>query len=249
MISKHPSFKAVVPDWLGNSEMAERIRSFDWSTTPLGSLDAFPQSLQSALSIMLSSKAYMAIFWGAELNKFYNDHYATLIGEKHPFVLGQPAHTAWHEIWDVLGPLLHRVLETREGVYAEDHLFVLGRHNYAEEAYFDISYDPICDESGRVGGVFCIVKETTRRVVGDRRIQALRELSVQTVTAKTADAACTAAAKVLNSNTADLPFSLLYRLNAEDKASLMSTTGIQLSANLACGYRWELPILRIPWLM
>jgi signal transduction histidine kinase len=35
---------------------------------------------------------------------------------------------------------------------------------------------PVRDESGRVGGVFCIVSETTRRVVDERRLRALRDL-------------------------------------------------------------------------
>jgi PAS domain S-box-containing protein len=222
------SSEDFIPNWLGDSsEMAKRIRSFDWSTTPLGSLEAFPQSLRSALSILLPSKAHMAIFWGTDLLKFYNDAYVTLIGAKHPLILGQPARKAWNEIWDVLERLLVGVMETGEGVAAEDQLFVINRHGYTEEAYFDIFYDPIRDESGEVGGVFCIVKEMTQRVVGNRRLQTLRDLSIQTVTAKTENAACHAATEVLSSNAADLPFSLLYRLNTDGKAQLINATGVQ----------------------
>ena len=55
-------------------------------------------------------------------------------------------------------------------------MFALERHGYVEETYFDVSYDPVRDETGRVGGVFCIVSETTGRVVGERRLAALRDL-------------------------------------------------------------------------
>ena len=59
---------------------------------------------------------------------------------------------------------------------ATDHPFYLDRHGFAEETYFDVSYDPVRDETGKVGGVFCIVSETTGRVLSERRLRTLRDL-------------------------------------------------------------------------
>ena len=79
-------------------------------------------------------------------------------------------------MWDVLEPLFQSVVSTGEAFWAKDHLFGLERHGYVEETYFDVSYDPVRDETGRVGGLFCIVSETTGRIIGERRLGALRDL-------------------------------------------------------------------------
>ena len=69
------------------------------------------------------------------------------------------------------------VIATGEAFRAADHPFYLIRHGFAEETYFDVSYDPVRDETGRVGGVFCIVSETTGRVLSERRLRTLRDLA------------------------------------------------------------------------
>ena len=154
--------------------MGERIRALDWSSTPLGPAATWPQSLRSAISILLPSKAQICMFWGPDFVKLYNDAYIPVLGSKHGSVLGRPGREVWSEIWDVLGPLLKGVIDTGEAFRASDHPFYLVRHGFAEETYFDVSYDPVRDETGRVGGVFCIVTETTGRVLSERRLRTLR---------------------------------------------------------------------------
>ena len=48
----------------GGGEMGERLREFDWSKTPLGALESWPQSLRSAVSFLLPSRAQIVLFWG-----------------------------------------------------------------------------------------------------------------------------------------------------------------------------------------
>ncbi|HEU0203728.1 MAG TPA: PAS domain-containing protein, partial [Burkholderiaceae bacterium] len=165
-------------DWLvGGGEMGAIIRAKDWSSTPLGPVESWPQSLRSAVSILLPSRAQICLFWGPDLVTIYNDAYRPTLGVKHPRALGLPVREVWSEFWeDVLQPLLEGVLRTGEAFWASDHPFFIERHGYPEETYFDISYDPVRDESGRVGGVFCIVSEMTGRVVGERRLRLLRDL-------------------------------------------------------------------------
>ena len=118
---------------------------------------------------MLPARAQIVLFWGPEYIALYNDAYAPTIGDKHPKALGQPARENWTELWDDLEPLLRRVLETGETVFAKDRPFYIERHGYPENVYFDISYSPVCDDAGKVGGVLCIVSETTDRVVAQER--------------------------------------------------------------------------------
>ena len=192
--------------------MARLIRARDWATTPLGPLTSWPQSLRSAVSILLPSRAQIALFWGPELVMLYNDAYRPVLGGKHPSALGIPAREAWREIWETgtnLRALLEGVLETGNAFWAEDRLFVIERYGYKEETYFDVSYDPVRDESGRVGGVFCIVSETTGRVLGARRLRTLRDLA-QNANARSASEVCSLSIDALAQNGHDLPFALLY---------------------------------------
>jgi two-component sensor histidine kinase len=118
---------------------------------------------------MLPAQAQIVLFWGPDFVALYNDAYAPTIGGKHPKALGRPARENWAELWDDLEPLLRRVLETGETVFAKDRPFHIERHGYPENVYFDISYSPVRDEVGKVGGVLCIVSETTERVVAQER--------------------------------------------------------------------------------
>jgi CheY-like chemotaxis protein len=71
-----------------------------WTKTALGPVQHWPESLRSAVSILLPSRAQIVLFWGPELVTIYNDAYRPVFGVKHPRVLGLPARQAWSEIWE-----------------------------------------------------------------------------------------------------------------------------------------------------
>src|SRR4029077_32137 len=76
-----------------------------WADTPLGPPDTWPQSLQTAVSILLSSRFSMWMAWGPELTFFCNAAYRRdTLGHKYPWALGRPAREVWAEIWDDIGP-------------------------------------------------------------------------------------------------------------------------------------------------
>jgi PAS domain S-box-containing protein len=104
-------------------------------------------------------------------------------------------------------------VNTGEAFWAKDHPFSVERRGYTEETYFDVSYDPVRDETGEVGGVFCIVRETTGRVLGERRLQTLRDLAARSAEARTEEEACQLAAETLAANAYDIPFAMLYLLD------------------------------------
>jgi hypothetical protein len=119
--------------------LAELIRALDWSSTSVGAIRDWPECLRSAVDLMLPAKAQIVIFWGPEFVAIYNDAYAPTIGEKHPHALGRPAREYWSELWSDLEPMLQRVLQTGETVFAKDRAFFIERHGYPEDVYFDIS--------------------------------------------------------------------------------------------------------------
>src|SRR5581483_5367305 len=151
----------------GGGEMGALMRALDWSKTPVGPPSDWPQSLRTAVGILLSSRHPMFLWWGPELVQFYNDAYRPILGTaKHPAAMGQRGRECWPEIWHIIEPMLNAV-HRGESTAVEDGLLVMNRNGYLEEGYYTYTYSPITDESGAVGGVFCIVYDTTARVIGE----------------------------------------------------------------------------------
>jgi hypothetical protein len=67
------------------------IRERDWAGTPVGVMEAWPQSLRTALSVCLLSKFPMFVFWGPDMVQFYNDMFVPVMGRKHPAGLRPPS--------------------------------------------------------------------------------------------------------------------------------------------------------------
>ena len=199
----------------GDSELARLMRTLDWSSTPFGPVDLWPQSLRTTVGICLTSRFPIVMWWGPDLLMLYNDAWRPVLGRtKHPAV-ARPGREVWPEIWHIIGPMLEGVLKSGRATWQDDQLLMLDRNGYLENAYFTYSYSPILLEEGRVGGAFSPVTETTGRVLGERRLRTVRDLGMQASVAKTVeDASCTAM-KTLTDNQADVPFALLYLLSTD----------------------------------
>jgi signal transduction histidine kinase len=217
----------------GGGEMGRLMRSIDWSRTAVGPVERWPQSLRTALSILLETGFPMYIAWGPEFTQFYNDGYRPILGStKHPAAMGISTRETFAEIWDIIGPMFDGVMQGRPTTVV-DFLLPLDRHGFTEECYFIFSYSPIREESGRVGGVLVTVTETTQRVIGERRLKTTQALAAETRAARTVHEACELAGRVLAGNTADLPFARIY-LIAEDgnEAVLAATSGESPASSL-----------------
>src|SRR3954452_4216776 len=161
----------------GGGDVGRVLAGVPWESTPLGPSDEWPQSLRTAVSILLSSKFSMWMAWGEELTFFCNDAYRRdTLGRKYPWALGRPAGEVWAEIWQDIGPRIDRVLATGKASWDEALLLFLGRSGYTEESYHTFSYSPLRDDDGTVVGMLCVVSEETERVIGERRMATLRDL-------------------------------------------------------------------------
>lgn len=154
-------------DFIPNNEMGNLVREKDWSKTPVGPMESWPQSLRTTLSIILNSRFPMFLWWGPELVCFYNDAYRPSLGEngKHPHILGMRAREAWPEIWDIIKPLIDKVLSGEGATWSEDQLIPIFRNGKIEDAYWTFSYSPVNDESGKATAVLVTCTETTREVL------------------------------------------------------------------------------------
>ncbi|MET3429310.1 signal transduction histidine kinase/FixJ family two-component response regulator [Actinoplanes tereljensis] len=200
-------------------EMGRRMLELDWSASPLGPPASWPAELINAVATMLASRAQIIIFFGPEYCALYNDAYIPALGSKHPDNLGRPGRKMWAEAWTLLQELFGGVRENDSSYFGPDHPFMLERHGFLEECYFDISYDPIRSVDGAVSGIFCIVSDTTFRVLGERRTRTLSALGSRLADSPDEAALIAEVAEVFRENSADVPFARLVLDPAEVPAT------------------------------
>ncbi|MDQ6736185.1 MAG: PAS domain-containing protein, partial [Gemmatimonadota bacterium] len=164
------------PMFAGAGTMRHLCRDKDWSQTALGPADAWPAGLRTTVELVLGCSFPMSLLWGPELIQIYNDGYIPILGAKHPWGLGLATRECWPEAWAFNEPIYRRVF-AGETVSFEDQLYQLLRHGpdqQPDDVYITLSYSPVRDESGEIGGVLVTLIETTARVT-TRRLEAERE--------------------------------------------------------------------------
>jgi PAS domain S-box-containing protein len=220
--------------WLsGGGEMGALIRTIDWSATSLGPLSGWPQSLRTSVSLCLSSTFPILVAWGADDVQIYNDAYRPICGAKHPASMGAPFKVCWATALPVVGAAFDRAHEG-EGAYIRDQRMVLDRYGYLEEAFMTFSFSSIRDESGKVGGIFHPITETTALVLNGRRTHGLRDVSAALGDARTiADIGAQIGAQVQRL-ALDVPFLLFYQLDsASGQLHLRGSAGMAPGSALA----------------
>src|SRR5262245_38575023 len=209
----------------GGGEMGALMRAHDWSASTLGSPEQWPQSLKTAIRIMLTSRQPIWIGWGEALTFFYNDAYKSIIGGKHPRALGRPTSEVWREIWSDIGPMLAKAMGGVEGTYVEEQLLIMERNGYPEETYYTFSYSPIPDDDGRPGGIICANTDDTKRVIGERQLALLRELAAAGSESRSPGQVHEKITRALATNQRDLPFASIYICDPNGQAlSLVGST-------------------------
>ena len=230
-----------VEELFEGSGTREVLRAVDWSRTSLGPVSDWPEELVQAIGLMLPSRMPMAIWWGPDLVQIYNDAFARVVGDKHPGGLVQPAAECWAEVWDDLSPLVDRVIDGGESTFAENMLLLLDRHGYLEETYWTFSYSPI-SQDGRTQGMLIVATDSTRQLVGDRRLETVRQIgAVSAATSGDVEGTCRAAIDVLAGNRQAVPFAATYLLEPEsDRVRMIASYGIGEGTELTPGQTFPL---------
>lgn len=215
----------------GPGETRAKLRETDWARTPLGPVESWPAELRAAIRTVLPSEIPMLLWWGPELVQIFNDAYTSMIGAKYPEAVAQPARQCWPEVWDEVGPLAEHVLAGGAANYAENQRLFMRRHGYLEETYWTFSYSPIAGEDGSVAGILVATTDVTATVLGNRRLDTLRELGTLSIAAAdTADDACRAAVAMLARQRTDLPVVMAYLrtdiLAEGDELRLVASVGV-----------------------
>jgi signal transduction histidine kinase/CheY-like chemotaxis protein len=163
-VMQHPEFLS------GGGSVGALMRAHDWSASPLGAPERWPQSLRIVVDLLLQSRVPMFVAWGTDLGFLYNDPYAEILGAKHPAALGRRFYDIWSEIWPDISPLIDAAM-AGQATYREDLPLLMNRRGYDEQTWFTFSYSPVRDESGTVAGMFCACFETTQKVLAERGLR------------------------------------------------------------------------------
>ena len=218
----------------GTSEMARIMREHAWEETPLGDPRHWPDALKIPLRMLLTTRFEMWLGWGPDLRFFYNDAYIPTLGIKHPVMLGRPFREVWSEVYDDVADQVDLV-RAGEATWNKALLLLLERSGFPEETYHSFSYSPLHDADGSVGGLLCVVNEETARVIGERRLETLRQLGLSLAGATGHDAVLAAVRDAFATNRRDFPF-IALRLAGDatvgDDASLFEWVAPNLPAQL-----------------
>jgi signal transduction histidine kinase len=221
--------KSIFPN---GGKMGELVSSMDWSKTPLGPIEKWPQSLKTTVGLCLASNFPIAIAWGPHRVQIYNDGYWPICGEKHPASMGQDFKECWEAPWPVIGEAFESAANGQTKFLSNQRMF-LNRYGFLEETFFTFTFSPVMDETGEVGGLFHPVTELTQQSIGERRLELLQKIGSGTIKTTTIKETISILMEILNENDLDIPFSALYLLNpAGSKATLEAFSGKQPKNNL-----------------
>jgi PAS domain S-box-containing protein len=232
---------------IGEGEMAELTRSFDWAHTPVGPVEKWSDTLLTTVNLILASRHPMFLWWGPELVQFYNDGYRPSIREdKHPGALGQQGIECWPEIWPIIGPQIESVMQDGKSSWNINHLVPINRNGKLEEVYWTYSYSPVRDKDGGVRGTLVVCSETTDEVLSQRRLKTLLAVGEESpiIDDIPPDSGSLApfAQKILEKlegDSADIPFASIYLRESGD---FTHAAGIALTAKLADPLSWPLAV-------
>jgi PAS domain S-box-containing protein len=215
----------------GGGDMGALMRAMDWSSTPLGPIETWSQTLRMMVRLILSNRLQMFLWWGPRFTQIYNDASWPALGDKHPLSMGQPASDCWMEAWHIIGPLIETPFQGGPATWMDDILLHMNRRGFMEETHWTIAYSPVLDDAAPagIGGVIGTVNEITEKVVGERRVRLLRDLGACSTEPKTAEEACAIAAEALAHHPEDVPFALIYLIGDNGgKARLAGAAGVAM---------------------
>lgn len=185
-------------------------------------------SLRTAIGLLRAARQPTAIGWGPDLQELHNVAFAEIIGAPDDSQrVGRSIRELCADLWPRWEPLVEGAMRQGESAVLEDLLFCSYRHGYAEESYLTCSCSPLPDDHGAIGGVMIAVTESTEHVLTARRTAALRDIAAAATTARSASEAGRQALAAVAGHPADIPFALLYLLDAErDQMHLVATAAL-----------------------
>ncbi|RYF26871.1 MAG: PAS domain S-box protein [Comamonadaceae bacterium] len=134
----------------------------------MGQPAGWSRALRAAVSLVLDSPTPTWLAWGPALGMVYNAPCAHLLGDRHPQALGAALQEVWAHAWQEVETLVQTAL-AGQGLYREDQPWPINRGSQDEPAWFSFAYTPLRNDEGSVQGVLCTARETTDKVLAQRK--------------------------------------------------------------------------------
>jgi hypothetical protein len=139
----------------GCGEMAERIRAYDWLSTPLGEITTWPSALTTLVELMLAHPYPSAIVCGPERILLYNDAADRVLAERSARVLGCAAGAAFERNRPLADTAFKRAFDG-ESVTLENMSF----SEEMDAKGLRVHLTPVRDAAGAVTWVQLVAVET-----------------------------------------------------------------------------------------
>jgi PAS domain S-box-containing protein len=154
----------------GQSEMAARIRAFNWSRTPVGPIEDWSETLLATVNLMLHSPFPTILSWGPEMVFLYNDAAISTLTAKHPRALGSLYRDVFPEAWDLVSADLEACLYRGETAVRDNMFIPILLNGVLVDQYFSYSLIPVY-ENGKILGIYDAFRNMTEIVMGARRLR------------------------------------------------------------------------------
>ncbi len=152
---------------LGGGEIGLLIRNHPWHTTPLGPIDAWPQTLRTTLNLVLASAVPMMLSWGLEGISFCNDAFATISGA-YPGELLFPLSFPFPEL---TSQARSRALLGETFCLRNQTLRVTDCQPLQPPA-FDLACSPVTSEDGHPAGLLVVVTAAPATLISEAKLHA-----------------------------------------------------------------------------
>jgi signal transduction histidine kinase len=163
-------------------DCAALLAALDHGASPLPPYGQWPQSLRTALDIVLHSPMPMLLLWGPDLCQLYNDGFARLIHARHPQAFGLPVHDVWPQHRAFSEPIYQAVLQGEQRVFSEQPFERDSERpagSPAETLRVDLTYGPVHDEQGQVRGILVTAIDAEQRRLAQAELQRRSDASHQ----------------------------------------------------------------------
>lgn len=212
------SFDVITPELTPGRAVSahmQLIRSHDWGSTELGPIASWPPELKRFVNMCMVDPRPAAVWWSKSRNIIYNEGYATILGKRHPAVLGQSFTNAWPELVGTFDHNFDTIEETGNSMKGDNAFYITERNGYSEELWASWAIAPVPAENGGVG-FYNAVFETTKQVITDRRMSTLMLLARCTSAASSTQDLFKQAVRALDPNHYDIPFAAIYAAGNPD---------------------------------
>jgi signal transduction histidine kinase len=183
----------------------------DYSATTLGPKSGWGPSLRAYTTMVFADSRGACVYWGPNRIAIYNENFAVMSENIHPFLMGRGFYEAMPELTQAIGPVFAAATENGTAVDVGDIELFIKRNGYLEESYFVGQFIPLRGDSGEVEGFYNSVLESTARVIHERRRKVADQIACGVP--RSLDEVFTLFFDALRTNPRDITAAMLYMLD------------------------------------